>query len=162
MSATAQSLMVVSASTLTVYVFLCVSMRFLSRRQLGQLTALDLLIIILLGSAVETAMVHGDSSLKAGIISAATLFAANTIISRLIRRSKAFRHACGIGPVLLIHDGRYVEEHLKRVGLTHEDVMHALRQREYCDLSNIRFAVLEADGQINVIPRDMKHLTSSQ
>lgn len=155
MNPTALSLLIVSGNTLTVYVFLAICIRVLSRRQLGQLSAMDLLIIILLGSAVETAMVHGDTSLKAGLVSGSTLFAANRLFLHAMARSRKFSHACGAGPVLLVHDGEFVETHLRQVGFTHEDVIHALRQREYADLSNVRFAVLEADGQVNVIPREI-------
>ena len=129
-------------------------MRLISRRQLGQLSVLDLLIVILLGSSVETAMVHGSSSLKAGLISATVLFVANRLVADMLKRSRRFGHICGCGPLLLVHDGLFVEEHLKRVGLTHDDVMLAVRNREYADLKDVRFAVLEADGEINVIPRD--------
>jgi len=156
MTPSAQSLAIIAASTLAIYVFLCSAIRLFSRRQLGQLSAFDLLIIILLGSSVETAMVHADTSIRAGTVSASVLLLANYGISKLIRRSRRFGHICGAGPVLLVHDGEFVEEHLKRVGMTREDVLHALRQREFPDLSNVRFAVLEADGQVNVIPRDMK------
>ncbi len=149
-------LAIVAVSTVVIYFFLCLSMRLVSRRQLGQLSPLDLLVIVLLGSAVETAMVQGDMSLKAGLVSGTSLLISNYFISRAIRRSKRFGHLCGAGPVLLVHDGKFVEEHLKRIGFTHEDVLHALRQREFADLSNVRFAVLEGDGQINVIPKDMK------
>jgi uncharacterized membrane protein YcaP (DUF421 family) len=151
MNPTAQHLLEVAVNTLFIYLFLCVAMRFLSRRQLGQLTALDLMIIILLGSAVETAMVRGDSSLKAGLVSATTLFAANYALTRWVHKSKRFARLCGSGPVLLVHDGKFVEEHLKRFGLTHEDVLHAIREREQADIKNVRFAVLEPDGQINVV-----------
>ena len=155
MSPQAENLLVVAGNTVCIYVFLTVSMRVLGRRQLGQLTALDLLVIILLGSAVETAMVHGDTSLKAGLVSGTTLFLLNYAVARQIRRSKRFGHVCGSGPMVLVHDGKFVEEHMRRSGLTCEDVLHALRQREQADLSNVRFAVLEPDGQINVIPIEM-------
>ena len=155
MSPIAQNMMIVAGSTLTIYLFLSVSMRLMSRRQLGQLTVLDLLIIILLGSSVETAMVHGDTSLKAGLVSGTTLFLTNYLVSHIMRRSRRFSHICGMGPMLLVHDGKFVEEHLKRVGLTHEDVLHAIRQREQADIKKVRFAVLEPDGQINVIPFEL-------
>ena len=155
MNPIAKNMVVVAVSTLAIYVFLSVAMRLMSRRQLGQLTALDLLIIILLGSSVETAMVHGETSLKAGLVSGTTLFLTNYFVSHFMRRSKRFSHVCGVGPILLVHDGKFVEEHLRRMGLTHEDVLHALRQREQASLKNVRFAVLEPDGQINVIPNEM-------
>ena len=125
----------------------------LSRKQLGQLTALDLLVMILLGSAVETAMVHGSTLLRAGFVSASTLLVANRCLSSLSLRFKKFNRLFGPGPLLLVHNGTLVEEHLKRAGLTREDVMQALRGREHADLQNVRFAVLETDGEINVIPR---------
>jgi uncharacterized membrane protein YcaP (DUF421 family) len=153
MSPIARNLLVVAGSTLTIYLFLSIAMRLVSRRQMGQITALDLLIIILLGSAVETAMVHGDVSIKAGIVSATTLFLTNYLISRLIRSSKRFGRLCGAGPVLVVHDGKIIEEQLKRFGITHDDLLHAIRQREHADLSDVRFAVLEQDGQINVVAR---------
>ena len=155
MNPTALNLLIVSGNTLIVYVYLAVCIRLFSRRQLGQLTAMDLLIIILLGSAVETAMVHGETSLKAGLVSGTTLFVANRAFVHLMARSRRLSHVCGAGPLLLVHDGNFIEAHLRQVGFSHEDVMHALRQREYEDLSNVRFAVLESDGQVNVIPREM-------
>jgi uncharacterized membrane protein YcaP (DUF421 family) len=148
-----QNFLLISFNTLAVYVFLCLSIRAFGKRQLGQLSALDLMIIILLGSAVETSMVHGDTSLKAGFVSGTTLFVANYLVSRWVRRSKKFGRFCGTGPVLLVHDGAFVEEHLKRSGLTQEDVLHAIREREHADLSDVRFAVLEPDGEINVVSR---------
>ena len=150
-----QTLLIVAGSTFSIYIFLSVSMRLMSRRQLGQLTALDLLIIILLGSAVETSMVHGSTSLKAGLVSGTTLFITNYVVTHLMRRSKRFGHICGMGPLLLVHDGKFVEEHLRRTGLTHEDIFHALREREQPSLENVRFAVLEPDGQINVVLMSM-------
>ena len=148
------AMLIVIANTLCVYVFLVVSMRVLSRRQLGQLTALDLLILILLGSAVETAMVHGSTLLRAGFVSATTLFVANRIISGLVAKSRKLSRICGAGPILLVHNGQFVEEHLKRIGLTHEDVIQAIRAREHGEVSEVRYAVLEPDGEINIVGVD--------
>ncbi len=161
MSSNNLKLLMIAGDTLAIYAFLAIAMRLLSRRQLGQLSALDLLIVILLGSSVETAMVHGSTSLKAGFVSATVLFVANKLVADALRHSKKFGHICGCGPLILVHDGAFVEEHLKRVGMTHEDIMHAIRTREFADLSNVRFAVLEADGQVNVIPRDMDDATGA-
>ena len=151
MNSQVSSMLIVAGNTLFIYIFLIVAMRILSRRQLGQLTALDLLILILLGSAVETAMVHGSTLLRAGFVSASTLLVANRFISALASKSKKLSRVCGAGPILLVHKGQFVEEHLKRVGLTHDDVLQAVRAREHADISDVRFAVLEPDGEINVV-----------
>jgi uncharacterized membrane protein YcaP (DUF421 family) len=142
----------VALHTVAIYLFLITMLRLVGRRQMGQLTVVDLVIIILLGSAVETAMVNGNVSLPAGMVCAGVLLLLNRALSALFARSHRLRHLAFGGPVLLIHDGLFVEEHLRRAGLTEADVLEALREREEADVSCIRFAVLETDGTINVVP----------
>lgn len=146
------ALLPVALHTAAIYLFLVLMLRLLSRRQLGQFTAIDLVIIILLGSAVETAMVNGNTTLPAGIVSAATLLAINRGLSELFLRFRGLRHIVCHGPMLLIHNSHYVEENLRRAGLTKSDVLQALRERESAGPEDVRFAVLEADGTINVVP----------
>jgi len=155
MISTLMSLKPVLWHTFAIYVFLIFLFRVIGRRQLGQLNVLDLVVIIVMGSAVETSMVAGDTSLPAGLVSAATLLIVNRLMSLLFCRFRRLRHIVQGSPVLLVHDGKFVTEHLKRVGFSEEDVLEALREHEITGVDQVRFAVLEADGEINVIP--MKH-----
>ena len=143
----------VALHTLIIYLYLVVLVRVFGRRQLGQLTVIDLLVIILLGSTVETAMIHGDTSLGAGMLSAAVLLLTNFILTKIFFRFRRLRHLVGSEPMILVHDGQFVESTLKRVGLTEDDVLQALRGREQEGIENVRFAVLETDGTVNVISR---------
>src|SRR5690242_1635636 len=142
----------VAGQTLIIYLFLIAGLRLLGARQMGQLTVLDLVVIILLGSAVETAMVHANTSLPAGLVSASTLLVANRGLNGLMLRSRRLRHLVVGGPLLLVQDGHLIEEHLRRRGLTDEDVLQAIREREEAGIENVRFAVLEPDGEIHVVP----------
>ena len=144
----------VVAHTLSIYLFLILMLRFVNRRSLGQLTVVDLVIIILLGSAVETAMVAGDTSLQAGLVCAGTLLCANRLLAQLLLRSRRLRHLVVYGPTLLVENGRFIEDHLRRAGLTQADVLEALREREQAGIETVRFAVLETDGTINVVSLD--------
>lgn len=143
----------VALHTTAIYLALIVMMRLLGRRQLGQLTVLDLMVVVILGSAVETSMVNGNTSLQAGFVSAGTLLLCNRLLALIFLRSKRLRHLLSAGPLVLVHDGHIVEENLRRAGMTQADVYEALREREESDLTNVKFAVMEADGAINVIPR---------
>ena len=145
-------LLIVFVHTTIIYTTLMFMLRVLNRRAIGQLNVIDLLIVILLGSSVETAMVNADTHLTAGLVCAGTLLLLNFGLGRLMLRSKRLRHLVTGGPILLIHDGEFVEEHLRRIGLTKSDVMQELREREYSSIEQIRFAVLETDGAINVVP----------
>ena len=142
----------VALHTTAIYFFLIAGLRCLGRRQMGQLTSVDLMIIIVLGSAVETAMVAGNTTLEAGLVSAATLLAVNRGLAFVLHRSKRLRHLVVGGPVLLVHFGHFVEEHLRRVGLTEADVLEAIHERGEAGIEKVKFAVLEVDGSINVVP----------
>jgi len=145
------SLLVVAASTACIYVFIVIVLRIFGRRQLGQLSVLDLVVVLLLGSTVETAMIHGNLSLAAGLTSATTLLVLNRAMTTTFLHSSRFSHLVNGGPILLIHNGHIIEEHLRRVGMTREDLEEALRSRGYTDPSDVHETVLETDGSISVI-----------
>jgi uncharacterized membrane protein YcaP (DUF421 family) len=147
-----KDLPIVALYSLSVYILLIAGFRLLGRRQLGQLTVIDLVIIVIMGSAVETAMVHGNLSLLAGLVSASTLLLANRLIGLAAHRSKRLRRIVSPGPVLCISNGHMITEHLKRNGLTPEDVYHAIRARGFGDICEVKYAVMEEDGEINAVP----------
>ena len=154
MSEDARLYLGVVMNTTIIYVFLIVAIRLISRRQLGQLSALDLLILILLGSAVETAMVDASTSLKVGLVSAATLLVLNRVLTLAMLKSQRFSHLVGSGPLLLVHDGQFVEENLKRIGMTKQDVAEAIRERECASIRDLRYAVFEPNGEINIVYKE--------
>jgi uncharacterized membrane protein YcaP (DUF421 family) len=141
-------------SSIVIYLFLILGFRFVGRRQLGQLTVIDLVVIVVMGSAVETAMIHGDVGLGSGIVCAATLLATNRIIALLVHKSRRFRRFVSGGPVLLVHYGKVVEGHLRRAGMTEADLIAAIRERGYSGPEDVKFAIMEEDGEINVIKND--------
>jgi uncharacterized membrane protein YcaP (DUF421 family) len=147
------SIWIVALHTAVIYLFLILLLRVAGQRQMGQLTVIDLVIIIILGSAVETSMLADDVSLKAGLTSAATLLILNRLIAWMMRRNrKLFRLLSG-GPVLLIHDGRLEEQRMRRIGFTILDLEEALRERGYKSVSEVKYCIMETDGNINVIPK---------
>src|SRR5207244_13197663 len=93
-----RSIAIVAGSTAAIYLFLLVLLRLFGRRQLGQLTVIDLAVVLLLGSAVETAMIHGDVSLPAGLASAGTLLLMNRLPTALLLRSARFSNLVRRGP----------------------------------------------------------------
>jgi uncharacterized membrane protein YcaP (DUF421 family) len=144
-------LLIVAGSTATIYLFLITLLRVFGRRQLVQLSALDLIVVLLLGSAVETAMIHGDLSLPAGLVSAGTLIVLNRLLTWVFLQSPRLSQLVNGGPILLVHDGRVLDDHLKRVGLTRPDLDAALRGRGFAGPAGVREAVLETDGTISVV-----------
>ncbi len=139
--------------TAAIYLFLIVMLRLVGKRQMGQLNAIDLIVIILLGSAVETSMVAGDVSLPAGLVCVTVLLLLNRAFAYCLLHSKRWRHIVVGSPIVLVNHGHLVYENLKRAGLTEADVREALREREETRLRNIQTAILETDGTVTVIPK---------
>ena len=142
----------VAGSTAAIYLFLIGAMRLVARRQLGQLTVIDLVVVLVLGSSVETAMIHGDTSLVAGLVSASTLLVLNRLLTWVFLRSPRLSHLVNGGPILLVHGGRAIAEHLRRVGMTGDDLAAALRSRGFDGADGVASAVLETDGSLSVVP----------
>jgi uncharacterized membrane protein YcaP (DUF421 family) len=146
------ALLEVGGATALIYLFLIVAIRLVARRQLGQLTVVDLVVVLVLGSSVETAMIHGDTSLPAGLVSAGTLLALNRVLTWTFLRSPRLSHLVNGGPLLLVHDGQIIEDHVRRVGMTSDDVLAALRGRGFDGTTGVGSAVLETDGTVTVVP----------
>ncbi|MGH2459422.1 MAG: DUF421 domain-containing protein [Chloroflexota bacterium] len=147
-------LLAVFAQTLIIYLFLILCLSLLGRREISQLTSVELVVLMVLGSAVETSMVDGNTSLPAGLVSATTLLVCNRLLTLAFRRWAWLRRLVIGGPVILVSNGHVLARHLSSVGLTEADVLQGIRERGYPGLDEVRFAVLEVDGSIGVVPND--------
>lgn len=152
--------LVIAGKTTVIYFFLVIGLRIMGKRELGQMNVYDLVLIIVLANAVQNAMVGNDSSLLGGIVAATTLLFWNRLFTLLMARSAKLEHHLVGEPTLLVNDGEFVEGHLKREGITHEQVMAALREHGIESLDEVHMAVLEVDGTISVVPnRSVVHKT---
>lgn len=148
--------------TVAVYAAVLIGLRLGGRRELGQLTPFDLVLILLVANAVQNAMVGQDTSLAGGLVAAATLLVVNMVVARLRLRSPRLRQLVEGPPVVLVQHGEFVETNLKREGLTEDDVLAAVREHgEVEGVANVELAVLEADGSVSVVPKSASvHRTS--
>jgi uncharacterized membrane protein YcaP (DUF421 family) len=145
--------MIVAGQSLAIYLFLVVVLSRFGHSIMAGLSHVNYLVLALLGSAVETGLYCGSDSMTAGLVSAATLLFADQAISFIVNRwPKCRRLLCG-GPIVLIHHGRMVHQHLRRAWLSEHDVLTAIRKRGISDIEDIRLAVLEPSGMIGVVPK---------
>jgi len=144
----------VVARTAVVYLTLLVGLRLTGKRQVGQLTPFDLLLLLLLANSVQNAMVGPDTSVYGGLVAAATLFVANAIVARVTRGSKSVTRLVEGTPTILIRHGAILEQNLAREGITDADLLRALREHGVDDLAVVRSAVIEVDGTVSVLRED--------
>ena len=138
---------------LLVYFFLILLLRSTGKRQIGQMSPFDLVLLMVLSNAVQNSMSGGDNSVTAGLILAVTLVAANWIVGKVTSSSKIMEQLVDGDPQVLFHDGKVYEKILKDSQITRQELIAAVHKAGYADLDMIRAAILENDGTISVIPK---------
>jgi uncharacterized membrane protein YcaP (DUF421 family) len=142
----------IATRTVVVMVFLALGLRLLGKRQIGQMNLFDLALIMLLANAVQNAMTNGNGNLSVGIVSAsALLIAGRTLTAFILRNPKLEKHVIG-SPSILVNEGKFVKDHMKREHISEEQVLAAMRSHAICELSEVAMAVLEVDGTISIVP----------
>ena len=145
-----------------VYLFLIVLLRLTGKRQVGQLSPFDLVLLLVLSNAVQNSMNGGDNSLVGGLISAVTLVGVNWLVGLVTYRSKRLEAVVEGRPEVLIHNGRLFESVLSDAKLTHHELDAALRQAGCACVADVHSAILENNGSISVTPRGRQARTTGQ
>jgi len=140
--------------SVVIYFFILIAFRFTGKRQVGQLTPFDLVVLLIISNVVQNAVIGNDNSLGGGMIGAVTILVLNWGVVEISYRFKFMRRAMEGTPTILIHNGKILQENLRRERITLEDLQAALRKSGAIDAGQVRFAVLEENGQISVIPKN--------
>ena len=137
-----------------VYVGLLALIRLSGKRTMGQFTPFDMLLIVLLGNAVQNSLLGKDTSLAGGLLLAAVLIALNWTVAFVTSRSQRAERLVEGVPVVLARDGQLFRSVLRREMVSEDDFDEALRQNGEMTLTDVRIALLETNGMISVVRRD--------
>ncbi len=140
--------------SVVVYLFIIVAIRIFGKRELSQISVIDLVFILLLSNSVQNAMVGPDSSLLGGIVAAASLFLVNMLLKLFAFKSRKVNLLINDEPVLLVHDGKIVKRNLDREKITTAELESAIREHSIESVSDVKLAMLEPDGNISIISND--------
>ena len=138
-----------------IYFALLAALRIFGKREVGQFTLYDLVLVLLVANAVQPAMTGPDSSLAGGLVIIVTLVLLNFVVGRLDRIG-LFHRLLEPEPTLVVRDGQYLTRNLRREGVDREEVETAIREHGLDDVSGVEMAVLEPDGTISIVGRDSK------
>ena len=139
--------------TAIVYVCLVLGFRFLGKREAGQLSTLDLVVLLVIANAVQNAMVGENTSLIAGLVAAAVILTLDLVLHAAADRWEALRNALDGEPTLLVDHGRILYDNLRHEGISDRELAVALRQNQLLSADEALYVFLETNGQISVIPR---------
>ena len=147
---------------LVVYVAVVMLLRMTGKRQVGQLASIDLVLLMLLANAVQNSMNAGDNSVSGGFVLVMTLIAINGLASYLTSRNKRVELLLDGKPRILVNHGVPDPDVLRSERISHHELMAAVRQAGITEIEQVRVAILEANGRINVIARNHDSSVSDQ
>src|ERR671934_1441649 len=135
------------------YAFIVFVMRVIGRRELSSMTPFDLILLIVLGDAIQQGLTQDDYSVTGAVIAVATIASLQVFTSYLSFRSQKARKVLEGEPIVVIERGKLVEHNLKRERMTPDEVAEEMRQQQIASLDQVEWGILEANGSISFIEK---------
>ena len=149
-------MIIIFIRTLLLYCFVLVSMRIMGPGELSQMQPFQLVVIMMIAELAALPMEDTALPLINGFIAIFGLLFAEVVISFInLKSEKARGIICG-KPSLLINKGSVNEQELKRLRINMNDLMEQIRSKEYHNIADVEFAILETNGDLSIIPKPNK------
>ncbi|MDI9320608.1 MAG: DUF421 domain-containing protein [Phycisphaerales bacterium] len=139
---------------LSVYVFMIVALRIFGKKELAQLSVVDLVFILLISNAVQNAMVGPSTSLEGGLVAASALFSANYTLKKVMYRNKKLSQILQGEAVPLIYKGSVNEANCRKAEISITELQAAVREHGVNAIDEVDIAMLEVDGNISIVSTD--------
>jgi uncharacterized membrane protein YcaP (DUF421 family) len=141
-------------SSVAVYLFMIAAIRLFGKKELSQLSVIDLVFILLISNSVQNAMVGSNTTLSSGLAAAGALFITNYIFKQFLYRFPRFSRMIQGEEMMLVYKGKLNRENLKKARITEEELREAAREHGVAGLEDVDLAILEVDGNISVLSDD--------
>lgn len=153
------SLLIIALKSIVIYVFIVLAIRLFGKKELAQLSVIDLVFILLISNSVQNAMVGPDNSLLGGIAAATGLFVINYLFKWLLKKTPNFSRIVQGQEVMLIYNGKVLQQNLDKTMLTTDELEASVREHGIEKVEEVDLAILEVDGNISVMSKDYTHRT---
>src|SRR3954454_24078106 len=139
--------------TVAIFVFILFVTRVTGRRELNSLEPYDIIVLVVLGDLVQQGVTQSDNSVTGAVIVISTIMVLSVVTGWLGYRFRPARRVFEGEPMIVVDNGEPVMRNLKRERITVEEVETEARIQQMGSLDDVRWAVLETDGQISFIPK---------
>ncbi len=137
---------------ISVYFFMLFSMKLLGKRQIGEMQMSELVAAFFLSELGTYAVTNTKIPLYYGLIPIALMIIIEMIISFLALKNPMMKKIFDFAPSFLIREGEILQKELLKNRMTIDELLSMLRLNGYYDFQKVRFAILEPNGQLSVIP----------
>jgi uncharacterized membrane protein YcaP (DUF421 family) len=136
------------------YAFVVFVMRVMGRRELSSMTPFDLILLIIVGDAIQQGLTQDDYSVTGAVLAIGTIASLQVFTSYVSFKSRWARRLFEGDPVVLVDRGKPVERNMKRERMTLDEVLAEARQSEIASLDDVEWAILEVNGTISFIKKN--------
>ena len=138
--------------TIILYIFIIIGIRLMGKRQVGELEPSELVLSLIIADLASVPMQDYGIPLLTGILPILALLAMTMILSVLTMISVRFRALMCGRPSIVIRDGLVDQREMARNRLTIDELLEELRAKGYTDPATVKYAILETNGQLSVLP----------
>ena len=139
---------------MAVYLFLLLIFRLTGKRSLDQVTTFDFILLLIISETTQQALIGEDFSLTNAFLVILTLFGVDQVLSLLKEKSSFVRRWAEGLPLVLLEDGRPLQDRMRKSQVDEDDILEAARELQGLErLDQIKYAVLERHGGITIIPK---------
>jgi uncharacterized membrane protein YcaP (DUF421 family) len=138
--------------TVILYLVLIAGMRLLGKRQIGQLEPSEFVLAMLIADLASIPMQDSGIPLMSGLVPIVTILSLELSLSGLTMVSVKFRRLLCGKPVILIENGRLIQQNLRKTRISLDELTAKLRLKDVLDLTAVQYAILETDGNLSVFP----------
>jgi uncharacterized membrane protein YcaP (DUF421 family) len=135
------------------YVFILLVTRVVGRRELSSLSPFDLILLIVLGDAIQQGLTQDDYSVTGAMIAVSTLASLQVLTSYLSFRSQRARKVLEGQPIVLIENGKIIERNLKRERMTEDEIADEMRTNQIGSFAEVKWGILESNGSISFVKK---------
>lgn len=143
----------IALRAVVLYVFVVFVMRMIGRRELSTITPFDLVLLIVLGDAIQQGLTQDDYSVTGAVIAVSTLAVMQVTTSYVSYRVRPFRKVLKGEPIILIENGKLLSQNLRRERITADDVAEEMRTQQIPTFDQVQWAILESNGTISFIQK---------
>ena len=138
--------------TILLYLVLIAVVRLMGKRQIGQMEPSEFVVTMLIANLAAIPMQDGGIPLLSGLVPILTVLGMELLLAGLCMYSVFFRKLLCGKPVILIENGKILQDNLRRTGVTLDELTGHLRLKDVLDVQSVQYAILETDGNLSVFP----------
>lgn len=147
--------------TILLYAFVVLAVRLMGKRQISEMQPSELVITLIVSEIAAIPMQNTSQPLLSGIIPVMVLVALEIAASVLMMKSGKFRKMMCGSPIVVIRDGKILQNEMRRLRLTTEDLCVQLRQQDIFSIEDVQYCIVETNGKVSVLEKPQRRTPSA-